>query len=1120
MRIALCSLIWMMLVACALADPASVRVALISDADGQDLAALVTTELSNRPTINLLERDDLAKVGDEIKLRQLAGSDAAGLGKLLGADGLVFLNKAPDGIHARLTSTALGVVLFNLQWKPDLNSVELAKLLANQIVSLAPKLEVPPEKAVLISVLNLRAEYGDPAAVRMERQITLALESQLSAIPEFLILERRHAWAMNFERSVNFAPELLHGIYLLDGSLELPTDTNPEMRASLRLRRPGADSVSFVVKGPADNPSQLANTISDQIVKAIGRSTPAQALDTKVEAREYLREGIWAARNGLPQPALEALDSAEILGETAPDLLAMRIPVLCGLAAGANSGITNPQAFRTFKSGEMPIDPHPEERLDFIFRALADATRYANGGPEQKLEILGDIVGPGTRVRTNEGKTDRLTDEVQLAASRVLWMLHQTHHPREDELRQALRSFAGFDPLHHQIPKNWFYGFEYAELWSETPDEVIAYYQILAARRPTNLLEDDLYDELNRILLKEGPDPFCGRFTPVPTEQRALFDRLVDNLIADPATKTTGLLARATWVGATDKPAAYQALLDDLSANRERLVQSDDLGIYLTSAARLQREIAKPACPEFIDLLRYDLHNIVSFRDDNYCHVWQPDLFPPEDAPSLWKEFEECKKRTLIYFARHTSADGHTIYIDDPSKLSPMFAKLEADYFQQFGKPESLPPPMPAPIAPAALVVSHTWHSWQAPEKMDHELQLQKLSGGDGLALGNPLMPFHVLSYTMNDDDTVWIYGYHDPYGSHLFGDCSAPVTLYKVHLPDLKTEAIGVPWRLNPSEQDGRSVIYFAGDNLYIIGSESMLARFNISTGEWQRREIMPRISELFPVRDKLYFSLKGEENGVVRYDWDSGQVIILADSRRRPAQNQFDDRPRYTVSNVLVTPDGKTCALIEGRNYVIQEQSGTWPLGPDMDPSAGFPTGKKAGVFWSTVQGRGYASTPTFPPYSKEWIWLRTLPEDAMDYGFRGHEVFALVRDSGFKLLWYQPYDSTPLPIPLDLKIDDETHALLASSFKFQFDQAINPATGDLRMTVSAQGICLFPTIIAGPMPFFWFLPFTEIDAYLKAHATDQRPPVLNPLSILPPEVLKNIQASMQAQNPSALP
>jgi curli biogenesis system outer membrane secretion channel CsgG len=66
-------------------------------AETADLVDLLTAELSNTPAITMVERTDLAKVGDEAKLQQLAGSDAVALAKLIGADGLIFISKSPDG---------------------------------------------------------------------------------------------------------------------------------------------------------------------------------------------------------------------------------------------------------------------------------------------------------------------------------------------------------------------------------------------------------------------------------------------------------------------------------------------------------------------------------------------------------------------------------------------------------------------------------------------------------------------------------------------------------------------------------------------------------------------------------------------------------------------------------------------------------------------------------------------------------------------------------------------------------------------------------------------------------------------------------------------------------------
>lgn len=80
LRLAVISLVCMTVAAMAEAP----RIAIISRADVSDLSALIVTELTNDPHIALVERDELAKAGDEPKQQTLARSDASALGKLIG----------------------------------------------------------------------------------------------------------------------------------------------------------------------------------------------------------------------------------------------------------------------------------------------------------------------------------------------------------------------------------------------------------------------------------------------------------------------------------------------------------------------------------------------------------------------------------------------------------------------------------------------------------------------------------------------------------------------------------------------------------------------------------------------------------------------------------------------------------------------------------------------------------------------------------------------------------------------------------------------------------------------------------------------------------------------------
>ena len=95
--------------------------------------------------------------------------------------------------------------------------------LAHRAAGYAPKLKLDPGKAVRLSILNLRADYATAQSTTLERDLTLLLESRLAAVPEYVVLERRHAWSLGFEHSLDPAAKpLLRGAYLIDGTVNFP----------------------------------------------------------------------------------------------------------------------------------------------------------------------------------------------------------------------------------------------------------------------------------------------------------------------------------------------------------------------------------------------------------------------------------------------------------------------------------------------------------------------------------------------------------------------------------------------------------------------------------------------------------------------------------------------------------------------------------------------------------------------------------------------------------------------------------------------------------------------------------------------------------------------------------
>jgi hypothetical protein len=127
---------------------------------------------------------------------------------------------------------------------------------------------------------------------------------------------------------------------------------------------------------------------------------------------------------------------------------------------------------------------------------------------------------------------------------------------------------------------------------------------------------------------------------------------------------------------------------------------------------------------------------------------------------------------------------------------------------------------------------------------------------------------------------------------------------------------------------------------------------------------------------------------------------------------------------------------------------------------------------------------------PLSKQYEWFDTCREkiraqshqDLIGYGFRDGEIFVLGRTDRYTLWWCDPKSTDPIPVPLQLSIDDT----VMKEMKDRYDSAtltaiIAPTTSsvpDLNMAVTSKGLCL-----TGRIGGLWFIPYTAIDAYLKS-------------------------------------
>jgi hypothetical protein len=363
---------------------------------------------------------------------------------------------------------------------------------------------------------------------------------------------------------------------------------------------------------------------------------------------------------------------------------------------------------------------------------------------------------------------------------------------------------------------------------------------------------------------------------------------------------------------------------------------------------------------------------------------------------------------------------------------------------------------------------------------------------------------------------------------------------LFKVSLPDLKTKEIPLP----PDQSDDLHNLPEAFDItpevLYATtrgdgDQTARLQRYDSATQSWTSHDLPPTRSYNFlRLNDTFYFwlatldgkpspsgGMPSEESGVACYDWDTGDTTLLASSRRRPAQNQLDDRQPYHVTGIFAGPRAKPCATTPAGTLYIQNQPGPWPevfdgswfdqtltvLGKTLVFNlAGEVTlidsQKLTPEAWMAAREPIYRKQPTAgspavkeqTPWASQTIW--DAPEKGVYIGpgvIGFHDDFLFIlrkppkRGGLYDLLCYQKgHGRSPRHIPLDFKLDDQEREVL-SLHKGQIpngwkiDDIEHPDTTIIpaELMTTDQGLG-FRLMMSG----FWFLPYADIEAYLTNH------------------------------------
>lgn len=262
------------------------RLAILAADPALGAASDVLTEaLSSDSTVSLLERNEIDRVLSEQRLAAsgLAAQNGARLGRLLGADGLVFLETAKINdnptLTVRIVAAGPGVIVGACYDKnPPEDLQKWAADLAEMVHALAPKLSVAAGQAIPVSVLNLRSALPMREARDLERELTLLLIHCLASEPQCFVLERVQMEKLAFEKALasGSPPDFWTSSCVVDG--EISASASNAVVVKLRLERPGRDAQTVQAEGSAKHLPELAELLASQLMRRMGAEQPRPAV--------------------------------------------------------------------------------------------------------------------------------------------------------------------------------------------------------------------------------------------------------------------------------------------------------------------------------------------------------------------------------------------------------------------------------------------------------------------------------------------------------------------------------------------------------------------------------------------------------------------------------------------------------------------------------------------------------------------------------------------------------------------------------------------------------------------------------------------------------------------------
>ncbi|MGB7345208.1 MAG: hypothetical protein WBD20_13420 [Pirellulaceae bacterium] len=274
-----------------------------ADAKAAPLADLLTAELSEPGDIQLVERDQISRVLDELQLNAttLVQRDrATKFGQLSQANGLVIID-APEPekrqtqmIRVRLIDTRTSVRLLDIVF-PSADMAGEVGAIGDELKAASTTLLVPPEQLRLISVLPIISSEPGHLLKPYCHALTALVAAEFFRQPGFVVLERSDLQRLTAESDLSGLELQLRGATRLLHVSVRRTPDGEGILATCQINTPGAaESESFEVVVSSREPVEARSLIVKQVLGRVGKSgDSATSVTPELEAQSLDRRSKW-----------------------------------------------------------------------------------------------------------------------------------------------------------------------------------------------------------------------------------------------------------------------------------------------------------------------------------------------------------------------------------------------------------------------------------------------------------------------------------------------------------------------------------------------------------------------------------------------------------------------------------------------------------------------------------------------------------------------------------------------------------------------------------------------------------------------------------------------------------